>query len=58
MNKERRAMTNNFPLLLDAIGNTPLVKLDKIARNFKANIFAKLEFMNPGAALKTALPAT
>lgn len=45
-------MTNNFPLLLDAIGNTPLVKLDKIARNFKANIFAKLEFMNPGGSVK------
>ena len=45
-------MTNNFPLLLDVIGNTPLVKLDKIGRNVKANIFAKLEFMNPGGSVK------
>jgi len=36
--------------LLSSIGNTPLVKLNKISSNVNANIFAKLEFMNPGAA--------
>ena len=38
--------------LLEAIGNTPLVKLNKISQKVKANIFAKLEFMNPGGSVK------
>ncbi len=38
--------------LLNAIGNTPLVKLNFVTRHLKANIFAKLEFMNPGGSVK------
>lgn len=38
--------------ILDAIGNTPLIKLNNIANGFKANIYAKLEFMNPGGSIK------
>ena len=38
--------------LLDSIGNTPLIKLDNISKEFKANIWAKLEFTNPGGSLK------
>lgn len=37
---------------LDAIGNTPLVKLEKITKGLKANIFVKLEFLNPGGSIK------
>lgn len=37
---------------LDAIGNTPIVKLEKITQGLKANIFVKLEFMNPGGSIK------
>ncbi|WP_456408865.1 PLP-dependent cysteine synthase family protein [Caldithrix abyssi] len=40
------------PNLLDAIGNTPLVKLNFVTHGLKANIFAKLEFMNPGGSIK------
>lgn len=38
--------------ILDAIGYTPLVELTKIGIGLKANIFAKLEFTNPGGSIK------
>lgn len=38
--------------ILDAIGNTPLVKLNHITRGLKANVYAKLEFTNPGGSIK------
>ena len=38
--------------LLDLIGNTPLVRLDRIGRDLSAQLFAKLEFLNPGGSIK------
>jgi cystathionine beta-synthase len=38
--------------ILDAIGRTPIVKLGNISKGLKANIYAKLEFMNPGGSIK------
>jgi len=38
--------------ILDTIGNTPVVKLNSIARGIDANIFVKCEFMNPGGSIK------
>jgi cystathionine beta-synthase len=38
--------------ILKAIGNTPIVKLNKVTKSSDANIFAKLEFMNPGGSIK------
>ncbi len=38
--------------LLDLIGNTPMLKLTKIANNLQSTIFAKLEFFNPGGSIK------
>lgn len=38
--------------ILDAIGNTPLVKLNKIPRNSNSRIFVKLEYYNPTASYK------
>ncbi len=34
------------------IGNTPLVKLNKIAQELPANVVAKLEFYNPASSVK------
>ncbi len=45
-------MEKNFKCVLDSIGNTPLVKLENITKGLKANIYAKLEFMNPGGSVK------
>lgn len=36
----------------DLIGNTPLLKLNRISPNKNVNIFAKLEYLNPGGSIK------
>jgi cystathionine beta-synthase len=38
--------------LLDLIGRTPLVRLDRVGRDLSAQLFAKLEFLNPGGSVK------
>src|SRR2546430_14047361 len=41
-----------FQNILQAIGNTPLVRLNKVAGPDDAAVYAKCEFMNPGGAIK------
>jgi len=38
--------------ILETIGNTPLVRLNKITSMIDAQVLAKLEFFNPGASVK------
>jgi cystathionine beta-synthase len=38
--------------ILDAIGNTPLVRLNKVTRGLKPIVLAKLENLNPGGSVK------
>ena len=38
--------------VLEAIGNTPLVRLNSVTKDVNAKIYAKLEFMNPGGSIK------
>jgi len=38
--------------ILDCIGNTPIVRLDKMNPNPKVRLFAKLEGNNPGGSIK------
>ncbi|WP_222615283.1 cystathionine beta-synthase [Persicimonas caeni] len=38
--------------ILELIGNTPLVKSHKLAANVKANIYYKVEYLNPGSSVK------
>jgi cysteine synthase B len=38
--------------ILDSIGNTPIIRLDRINPNPKVNLFAKLEGNNPGGSVK------
>jgi cystathionine beta-synthase len=38
--------------ILETIGDTPLVRLNKVIPEGSANVYAKLEFMNPGSAIK------
>jgi cystathionine beta-synthase len=38
--------------ILEAIGNTPLVRLNKVAKGIKATVLVKCEFMNPGGSVK------
>jgi cystathionine beta-synthase len=38
--------------ILDTIGRTPLVKLNRSVQGYKPQIFAKVEFFNPGGSVK------
>ncbi|MBW7889105.1 MAG: cystathionine beta-synthase [Bacteroidetes bacterium] len=41
-----------YNTILEAIGNTPLIKLNKITKGLKPHIFVKAEFLNPGGSVK------
>jgi cystathionine beta-synthase len=38
--------------ILDVIGNTPLVRLNRIAQGVRPTMLAKLEYLNPGGSVK------
>src|ERR1044071_3284687 len=38
--------------ILGLIGNTPLVRLNRLASNVKAQVYAKMENLNPGFSVK------
>ena len=38
--------------ILGTIGNTPLVKINKLAKGLPCTVLAKVEFFNPGASIK------
>ena len=38
--------------ILEVIGKTPLVKINKLSEGLKANIYVKLESFNPGSSVK------
>lgn len=42
----------SFPTILDYIGKTPLVRLQRINPNPLVTILVKVEFLNPGASIK------
>jgi len=48
---------NAYNNLLELIGNTPLLKLDKITAKLKGNFYAKLEAFNPGHSSKDRIAA-
>ncbi|MEJ2248751.1 MAG: cysteine synthase A [Candidatus Lokiarchaeota archaeon] len=43
---------NFFNNIIETIGKTPLVKLNRVTKGFKVNVFAKLELFNPGGSVK------
>jgi cystathionine beta-synthase len=42
----------DYPTVLDLVGGTPLVRLQRISRGLGPELVAKLEFMNPGGSVK------
>jgi len=38
--------------ILDTVGETPVVRLNKVTKNLDCNIYAKCEFFNPGGSIK------
>jgi cystathionine beta-synthase len=41
-----------YPTVLDLIGGTPIVRLQKIGRGLRPTLAAKLEYLNPGGSVK------
>lgn len=48
MKEEIKAYNN----VLELIGNTPLIRLNRVTENFKGNFYAKVEAFNPGHSTK------
>jgi len=40
------------PTILDAIGQTPIVRLNRVAERVDSSIYVKCEFLNPGGSIK------
>ena len=38
--------------IIDAIGNTPIVRFNKVNKGIKGTIAAKVEYLNPGNSVK------
>lgn len=38
--------------ILGTLGNTPLVRLNKVVKGYRGHYFAKVEFFNPGSSVK------
>ncbi len=45
-------MARDYPTVLDLIGATPVVRLQKLGRGLAPTLLVKLEFMNPGGSNK------
>ncbi|MFH1018075.1 MAG: pyridoxal-phosphate dependent enzyme [Pseudomonadota bacterium] len=45
-------MKNVHGTILDCVGNTPIVKLNKIGSDLAHEFYVKCEFMNPGSSIK------
>jgi cystathionine beta-synthase len=45
-------MARDFGSVLDLVGATPIVRLDKLGRDVEPTLLAKLEYLNPGGSVK------
>lgn len=45
-------MSAILPNILSAIGNTPMIRLNSIGKEYPVEILAKCEFLNPGGSVK------
>src|SRR3954462_2416273 len=45
-------MPREYPTVLELVGATPIVRLDKLGRDVEATLLAKLEYLNPGGSVK------
>jgi cystathionine beta-synthase len=45
-------VAREYPTLLDLVGNTPVVRLQKIGRELGPTLLVKLEYLNPGGSNK------
>jgi len=41
-----------YPTVLELVGSTPIVRLERLSRDVPGELLAKLEYLNPGGSLK------
>lgn len=44
--------------ILEAVGNTPLVRLNRLTEGLKAEVYVKVDYMNPGGSVKDRIALT
>ncbi|MEV6772638.1 pyridoxal-phosphate dependent enzyme [Nocardia sp. NPDC051030] len=47
-----RVAAGVFDSVTDAVGNTPLVRLNRVVDDIRATVYVKLEYLNPGGSVK------
>ena len=53
MNRSKFPRSRRLSNIIDAVGNTPLLRLKKVAAHVPdVEVLVKLEFMNPGGSVK------
>ncbi len=45
-------MAREYPTVLELVGHTPIVRLDRLSRDVPGQLLAKLEYLNPGGSVK------
>jgi cystathionine beta-synthase len=45
-------MARAYPTVLELVGGTPIVRLDRVGRDVAPALLAKLEYLNPGGSVK------
>ena len=45
-------MARHHPTVLELVGHTPIVRLDRLSRDVPGELLAKLEYLNPGGSVK------
>ncbi len=50
-------MQGSLEDITKAVGNTPIVRLNKVARDVPVEIYVKCEYLNPGGSHKDRLAA-
>ena len=44
--------------VLEAVGSTPIVRLNNVGSHVAADIYVKLEYLNPGGSMKDRVAIT
>src|SRR5688500_5500053 len=50
-------MPRQFPTVLELVGHTPIVRLERLGRDVPGQLLAKLEYLNPGGSVKDRIGA-
>ncbi len=45
-------MNTAFPTILEAVGNTPMVRINKLFAQYPVEVWGKCEYLNPGGSVK------